>query len=82
MIEGIDTSQLSEKIEKTLKLYETVQIQAVKLAHYYVDVLRARTPKKTGKTAESWTIHFHVVEREHGGLGNQSGWQGKGSDFP
>ena len=62
MIEGIDTSQLSANIEKTLKLYETVQVQAVKLAHYYVDVLRARTPKKTGKTAESWTIHFHVVD--------------------
>ena len=62
MIEGIDTSQLEEKIEKTLKLYETVQVQAVKLAHYYVDVLRARTPKKTGETQDSWTIHFHVVE--------------------
>ena len=62
MIEGIDTSQLSANIEKTLKLYETVQTQAVKLAHYYVDVLRARTPKKTGATRESWTIHFHLVD--------------------
>ena len=62
MIQGVDTSQFAEKIEKTLKLYETVQTQAVKLAHYYLDVLRARTPKKTGATRESWTVHFHLVD--------------------
>jgi hypothetical protein len=62
VIEGIDTSGLTEKIQRTLRLYDVVQTSAVKLAHYYVDILKARTPKKTGVTQDSWTVHFHVVD--------------------
>jgi hypothetical protein len=55
----VDTSQLKEKIRRTLEFLESSRIQALGLAVYFLNVIKQRTPKKTGDTAESWTIHYH-----------------------
>ena len=60
MIE-LDASGLREKIDRTLRLFDVAETQAVALATYFVTVLKARTPKKSGKTAESWTVNYHKV---------------------
>ena len=61
MIE-VDTSNLQEKIRGTMRLFSTAETQAYALATYFLTVIQARTPKKTGKTAGSWTIHYHKIE--------------------
>lgn len=60
MIEA-DTSELQEKIRRTLRLLDVAETQAFALASYFQTVLKAKTPKKTGKTSTSWTIHYHKV---------------------
>ena len=55
----VDTSVLREKIKNTLRLMNSAETQAYSLATYFQTVIKARTPKKTGKTAASWTIHYH-----------------------
>jgi hypothetical protein len=55
----VDTGSLREKIRATLRLLSVAETQAYSLATYFQTVLKARTPKKTGKTAASWTIHYH-----------------------
>jgi hypothetical protein len=54
-----DTSVLREKIRKTLRLMSSAETQAYALATYFKTVIAARTPRKTGQTAASWTIHYH-----------------------
>ena len=59
MIE-VDSSSLREKLKKTTyELIDNARIKAYKLADYYLMVIKERTPKKTGATANSWTIHYH-----------------------
>lgn len=55
----VDTITLQEKIRRTLRLFSVAETQAYAIATFFLTVLRARTPKKTGKTATSWTIHYH-----------------------
>lgn len=55
----VDTSQLREKIRQTMRLIDNAQVQAWGLAAYFLDVIKDRTPRKTGETAKSWEIHYH-----------------------
>lgn len=59
---GVDTSELKEKIRRTLRLFSVAETQAYALAAYFLTVIRARTSKKEGKTSASWTIHYHKVQ--------------------
>lgn len=59
---GVDTSELREKIRRTLRLFSVAETQAYALATYFLTVIRARTPKKEGRTSASWTIHYHKVQ--------------------
>jgi hypothetical protein len=61
MIEA-DTTVLREKIRRTIRLFDVAQTQAYALAEYFLTVIKARTPRRTGKTAASWTIHYHKVQ--------------------
>jgi hypothetical protein len=60
MIEA-DTSEFKEKIRRTIRLFSVAETQAYALAGYFLTVIKARTPRKEGKTFESWTIHYHKV---------------------
>jgi hypothetical protein len=55
----VDTSQLTEKIRQTMRLLDNAQVQAWGLAAYFLNVIKERTPKDSGETRESWTIHYH-----------------------
>jgi hypothetical protein len=55
----VDTSSLREKIRRTKSLFAVTETAAYGLADYFLTVLRARTPKDSGATAQSWTIHYH-----------------------
>jgi hypothetical protein len=57
-----DASELSEKIRRTMRLFDVAETQAYALAGYFLTMIRARTPKKSGKVAASWTIHYHKVQ--------------------
>jgi hypothetical protein len=57
-----DASELSEKIRRTVRLFDTAETQAYALAGYFLTVIRARTPRRSGKVAASWTIHYHKVQ--------------------
>jgi hypothetical protein len=59
---GVDTSELREKIRRTLRLFSVAETQAYALATYFLTVIRARTPKKECRTSASWTIHYHKVQ--------------------
>jgi hypothetical protein len=59
---GVDTSELREKIRRTLRLFSVAETQAYALATHFLTVIRARTPKKEGRTSASWTIHYHKVQ--------------------
>lgn len=61
MIE-VDSTEMLEKIRRTYRLFDVAETQAYALATYFLTVLGARTPKKTGKTSASWTIHYHKIE--------------------
>lgn len=63
MIE-VDSSGLQEKIRRTYRLLDSARIQAYALAEYFLRVIKTRTPKKTGATAESWTIHYHKKDSD------------------
>lgn len=63
MIE-VDSSGLREKIRRTYRLFDSARIQAYGLAEYFLRVIKTRTPKKTGATAESWTIHYHKKDSD------------------
>jgi len=58
----VDSSGLREKIRRTIRLFDVAQTQAYALATYFLTVLRAKTPKKSGKVAASWTIHYHKIQ--------------------
>jgi hypothetical protein len=60
----VDAFKLSENIRRTWRLIDNTVVQAVALADYFLTVIKARTPKKTGATAQSWTIHFHKKDRD------------------
>jgi hypothetical protein len=55
----VDTTSLREKIRRTMRLLDNAQVQAWGLAAYFLNVIKERTPRKTGDTAKSWTIHYH-----------------------
>jgi hypothetical protein len=57
----VDTTTLQEKIRRSLRLFSVAETQAYALATYFLTVIKARTPKKTGETRDSWTIHYHKV---------------------
>jgi hypothetical protein len=59
MTVSVDTSLLTEKIRRSMGLLENAQVQAWGLAAYFLNVIKQRTPRKTGDTAKSWTIHYH-----------------------
>jgi len=59
---SIETGELKEKIRRTLRLFSVAETQAYALATYFLTVIAARTPRKTGKTSASWTIHYHKTE--------------------
>lgn len=56
-----DPSGLRRQVNQTLKLFDYIQVQANALANYFHPIVQERTPKKTGETAKSWTIHFHRI---------------------
>ena len=58
----VDTTTLREKIRRTMRLFSVAETQAYALATYFLTVIRAKTPRKTGKTSASWTIHYHKVK--------------------
>jgi hypothetical protein len=55
----VDTSMLREKIRRTMRLMDNTRVQAWGLAAYFLNVIKDRTPRKTGGTGRSWTIHYH-----------------------
>jgi len=56
----VDASALREKLKRTTyQLFDSARVKAYKLADHYLMVIKDRTPKKTGATANSWTIHYH-----------------------
>lgn len=55
----VDTSQLRDKVRRTMRLLDGAHLQALGLAEYFLTVIKARTPRQTGETAKSWTIHYH-----------------------
>lgn len=55
----VDTSSLQEKIRRTMRLLDNSQVQAWGLSAYFLNVIKDRTPRKTGETAKSWTIHYY-----------------------
>lgn len=59
---SVETGELKEKIRRTLRLFSVAETQAYALATYFLTVIAARTPRKTGKTSASWTIHYHKME--------------------
>jgi len=59
---SVETRELKEKIRRTLRLFSVAETQTYALATYFLTVIAARTPRKTGKTSASWTIHYHKTE--------------------
>lgn len=59
---SVETRELQEKIRRTLRLFSVAETQAYALATYFLTVIAARTPRKTGKTSDSWTIHYHKAQ--------------------
>jgi len=59
---SVETRGLQEKIRRTLRLFSVAETQAYALATYFLTVIAARTPRKTGKVSDSWTIHYHKTE--------------------
>lgn len=55
----LDMTQFAEEIEQTLRIWDAHIVESVKLAEYFHNVIRQRTPVKTGQTRDSWTIHIH-----------------------
>jgi len=58
----VDASMLLENIRRSRRLFDVARTQAYSLATYFLVVMKARTPKKSGKVAESWTIHYHKTD--------------------
>lgn len=52
-------TQFVSEIRQTLRVWDSHIVEAAKLAEYFHDVIRKRTPVKTGETRDSWTIHMH-----------------------
>lgn len=59
-----DPSGLKRQTNQTIKFMDGIRSQAIRLAYDFHPVVQERTPKKTGETARSWTIHFLEVNRE------------------
>lgn len=58
MIE-VDATQFTTKIRETLRIWESVRNQTLKLSDHFLKVIKERTPVDTGETRESWTIKIH-----------------------
>ena len=57
-----DTSGLRSRIARTKVLLQMAETQAYNLALYFLNVIKVRTPKKSGATAASWEIKYHKVQ--------------------
>lgn len=54
-------SKVSEKARKTIDVLQTQREAEIKLGYEAEQELKAKTPKKTGKTAASWTLSVSGV---------------------
>lgn len=67
MIE-VDAKQFGDKIRNTLRIWDNLMVQIVKLSDHFLDVIKQRTPVDTGETRKSWTIRIHkAADLTHGG---------------
>lgn len=59
-----DPSGLRRQVNQTIKFMDDIRSQAIKMAYDFHPIVQGRTPKITGETARSWTIHFLEVNRD------------------
>jgi hypothetical protein len=52
----VDASGGLSKTARTMAYFREVRNREVKMADKYLEIIRAKTPEKTGETRKSWTV--------------------------
>ncbi len=55
----LDMTQFADEIRQTLRVMDSYVLHAAKMSEHFLEVIQARTPKDTGGTRASWTVHMH-----------------------
>ena len=58
----VDVSSLREKTKITRGIFDKINRDIAALAEYFHKEIRRSTPRNTGKTAESWVVHYYVSD--------------------